>query len=184
MSFNAKNLAYGRCRLPEKRLTSLTPVSDSKEPAFLQRLRSQFGNSSGGLERPSLRPRRVHDDKDDDAPTYVDAESNEVISKEDYEAMVKCGDSETKQPKDGEEDEDAVANQDGDSQKAETAIMKQNLAEIGGPRKRKQAKVVGDEVEGDDVEGVEKEEVLPKELGLRNPKQKKKKKKIKLSFEE
>ncbi|EAA58306.1 hypothetical protein AN6907.2 [Aspergillus nidulans FGSC A4] len=141
MSFNAKNLAY-----------------DSKEPAFLQRLRSQFGNSSGGLERPSLRPRRVHDDKDDDAPTYVDAESNEVISKEDYEAMVKCGDSETKQPKDGEEDEDAVANQDGDSQKAETAIMKQNLAEIGGPRKRKQAKVVGDEVEGDDVEGVEKEE--------------------------
>ncbi|KAL4761168.1 DUF4604 domain-containing protein [Aspergillus foveolatus] len=171
MSFNARNLAY-----------------DSKEPAFLQRLRSQFGNSSGGLERPSLRPRRVHDDKDDDAPTYVDAESNEVISKEDYEAMVKCGDPETKQPKDGVEDEDAVANQDGDPQKAETT-MKQNLAEIGGPRKRKQAKVVGDEVEGDEVEGdkvegAEKEEVLPKELGLRNPKQKKKKKKIKLSFEE
>ncbi|KAL4747854.1 hypothetical protein BDW72DRAFT_6866 [Aspergillus terricola var. indicus] len=164
MSFNAKNLAY-----------------DSKEPAFLQRLRSQFGNSSGGLERPSQRPRRIHDDNDDDEPTYVDAESNEVISKEDYEAMVKCGDPETKQPKNGEEDREAVANQDGDSKKAEIAISKQNLAEIGGPRKRKQAKVVGDEVEGD-----EKEEVLPKGLGPRNPKQKKKKKKkkIKLSFEE
>ncbi|KAL4816871.1 hypothetical protein BDW67DRAFT_184337 [Aspergillus spinulosporus] len=168
MSFNAKNLAY-----------------DSKEPAFLQRLRSQFGNSSGGLERPSQRPRRVRDDKDDDEPTYIDAESNEVISKEDYEAMVKCGDPETKQPKNGVEDRDAVANQDEDSKKAETTISKQKLAEIGGPRKRKQAKVVGDEVEGNEAEGVEKEEVLPKELGLQNPKQKKKKKKkIKLSFEE
>ncbi|KAL4740903.1 hypothetical protein BDV11DRAFT_184229 [Aspergillus similis] len=160
MSFNAKNLAY-----------------DSKEPAFLQRLKSQFGNSSSGLERPSQRPRRIHDDKDDDEPTYVDAESNEVISKEDYEAMVKCGDPEIKQQKNGVEDRDAVANQDGDLKKAETAISKQNLAEIGGPRKRKQAKIVGDE-----VEGAEKEEVLPKELGPRNPKQKKKK--IKLSFEE
>jgi hypothetical protein len=108
-----------------------------------------------------------------------------VISKEDYEAMVKCGDPETKQPKDGVEDEDATANPDGDSKKVETAIMKQNLAEIGGPRKRKQAKVVGDEVEGDKVEGADREEVPPKELGLRNPKQKKNnKKKIKLSFEE
>ncbi|KAL6237245.1 hypothetical protein BDW75DRAFT_89331 [Aspergillus navahoensis] len=159
MSFNAKNLAY-----------------DAKEPAFLQRLRGQHGNISGGLERPSQRPRRVRDNNDDDGPTYVDAESNEVISREDYEAMVNGGDQETKQSENGVKDKDAVADQDGDSKKAKSTPLKQNVTEIGGPRKRKQAKVVSDEIE---VTG--KEEVRPKESGSRKPKQKKK---IKLSFEE
>ncbi|KAL4998677.1 hypothetical protein BDV10DRAFT_185060 [Aspergillus recurvatus] len=160
MSFNAKNLAY-----------------DAKEPAFLQRLRGQYENTSSGLERPLQRSRRVRDDNDDDGPTYVDAESNDVISKEDYEAMVNCGDPETKQPENGVKDKDAAADQDGDSKRAESAPLKQNVTEIGGPRKRKQAKVIGDE-----IEGAEKAEVRPKESGSRKPKQKTRK--IKLSFEE
>ncbi|KAL4988678.1 hypothetical protein BDW68DRAFT_158427 [Aspergillus falconensis] len=160
MSFNAKNLAY-----------------DAKEPAFLQRLRGQYGNTSGGLERPSLRPRRVRDDNDhdDDGPTYVDAESNDVISKEDYEAMVNGDDLETKQPENGVKDTDAVADQDGDSKKAETVPSKQYVTEIGGLRKRKQAKAVGEQIEEAG------KEVRPEESGRRKPKQKKK---IKLSFEE
>ncbi|KAL4973998.1 hypothetical protein BDW66DRAFT_140903 [Aspergillus desertorum] len=160
MSFNAKNLAY-----------------DAKEPAFLQRLRGQYGNTSGGLERPSQRPRRKRDDNDDDGPTYVDAKSNEVISKEDYEAMVNGGDPEIKQPENDVKDKYAVADQDGDLKKTEAALSKQNVTEIGGPRKRKQAKVVGDE-----IEGAEKVKVPPEEWWPRKPKQKKKK--MKLSFEE
>ncbi|KAL4802158.1 hypothetical protein BDV18DRAFT_147611 [Aspergillus unguis] len=163
MSYNAKNLAY-----------------DAKEPAFLQRLRGQYGNTSGGLDRPiSQRPRKTKVDNEDDGPTYVDAESNEVISKEDYEAMVKGGDEQSEQPENGAKDKDAAADENGDSKQKEGASSKQNLAEIGGPRKRKQAKVVGD-----DVQETEGEDAKPKEPAARKPDQKKKKKKIKLSFEE
>ncbi|KAI9375247.1 hypothetical protein BJX61DRAFT_182354 [Aspergillus egyptiacus] len=158
MSFNAKNLAY-----------------DAKEPAFLQRLKGQYGNSSGGLERPiSQRPRRLRDD-DDDGPTYVDAESNEVISKEDYEAMVKCGDDQAKEPKRDAKDQEQTSAHDGIDPKEGSS--RQNLAEIGGHRKRKQAKVVADEVQ----EAEEDPRAKDREPS-RKPKQKKKK--IKLSFEE
>ncbi|KAL3491692.1 hypothetical protein BJX62DRAFT_204447 [Aspergillus germanicus] len=166
MSYNAKNLAY-----------------DAKEPAFLQRLRGHYGGSSGGLERPvSQRPRRLRDDTDDDAPTYVDAESNEVVSKEEYEAMVKGEDDKSGENGGKDDDKSAEATaEDGvsDTKKA-AATSKQNLAEIGGPRKRKQAKIVPDEVQDG-----ENEDTRPKDTGPRKPMQeKKKKKKIKLSFEE
>ncbi|KAL4795870.1 hypothetical protein BDV19DRAFT_362225 [Aspergillus venezuelensis] len=166
MSYNAKNLAY-----------------DAKEPAFLQRLRGQYGgNTTGGLERPiSQRPRRARDDNEDDGPTYVDAESNEVISKEDYEAMFKGdGDEQSEQPENGVKDKDADAEKAGDSGKKEGTASKQTLAEIGGPRKRKQVKVVGDD--NQEAESEKSEEVRPKETKPQKPKQKKKR--IKLSFEE
>ncbi|KAL2826513.1 hypothetical protein BDW59DRAFT_145290 [Aspergillus cavernicola] len=159
MAFNAKNLAY-----------------DAKEPAFLQRLKGHYGASSGGLERPmSQRPRRPRDNNDDDGPTYVDAESNEVISKEDYEALVKGGDGQAEQSENNVKDQEKSAAEDGADPK-EGATAKQNLAEIGGPRKRKQAKVFGEEVQEAE------EDSRPKDSGPRKPKQKKKK--IKLSFEE
>ncbi|KAL4868061.1 hypothetical protein BDV12DRAFT_186201 [Aspergillus spectabilis] len=162
MAFNAKNLAY-----------------DAKEPAFLQRLRGHYGNTSGGLERPiSQRPRRPRDENEDDGPTYVDAENNEVISKEDYQALVNGdSDKQTEKSENSGKDQEAGAEENGGQTKAEGATSKQNLAEIGGPRKRKQAKVVGDEVQVAEVE-----DVRPKYSGPRKPKQKKKK--IKLSFEE
>lgn len=158
--------------------TILTSLLDAKEPAFLQRLRGQHGNTSGGLDRPiSQRPRKVKDDNDDDGPTYVDAESNEVVSKEDYEAMVKSGDQEPEQPENDTKSEDAAAAKNEDNKQKASHSSQQNLAEIGGPRKRKQAKVVGDEVQEAESEGVQPREPAPR-------KQKQKKKKIKLSFEE
>lgn len=167
--------------LPLPQASPLIPAQDAKEPAFLQRLKGQYGNASGGLERPiSQRPRRVRDDNEDDGPTYVDAESNEVITKEDYEAMVNGGgNQESEQPENGEMDKDAAAEEAGKSKKMEGSSSKQNMAEIGGPRKRKQAKVVGEE---DEIQDPKSEPVRPKDPGPRKPKQKKKK--IKLSFEE
>ena len=148
----------------------------------MQRLRGQYGgNTTGGLERPISRPRRARDDNEDDGPTYVDAESNEVISKEDYEAMVKGdGDEQSEQPENGVKDKDADAEKAGDSGKKEGTTSKQNLAEIGGPRKRKQAKIVGDEFQ--EAESEKSGEVRLKETKSQKPKQRKKK--IKLSFEE
>ncbi|KAL2815161.1 hypothetical protein BJX63DRAFT_390613 [Aspergillus granulosus] len=166
MSHNPKNLAY-----------------DAKEPAFLQRLRGQYAGSSGGLERPvSQRPRRPRDDTDDDGPTYVDAESHEVVSKEEYEAMVNLGGDKLAETDGKNLENSAAESTTGGAADAKntTTTSKQNLAEIGGPRKRKQAKVVTN-----DAQEGESDDTRPKDTGLRKPTQeKKKKKKIKLSFEE
>jgi hypothetical protein len=100
-----------------------------------------------------------------------------VISKENYEALMN-GDSnkQAEKPQNGAKDQEAGA-ENGEQTKAEGTTSKQSLAEIGGPRKRKQAKIVGGEVQEAEVE-----DVRPKDAGPRKPKQKKKK--IKLSFEE
>ncbi|KAI9928112.1 hypothetical protein ASPWEDRAFT_39094 [Aspergillus wentii DTO 134E9] len=155
MSYNAKNLAY-----------------EAKQPSFLQKLRSQYGDTSGRLERPIARPRKEkQDDGDDDEPTYVDEESNEVISKEDYAALVRDSNKEDENPT-----QDSAEQTSKPDEKEKEAPSKQSLAEIGGPKKRKQAKVVGEE-----NNAPEKEEER-KEGPNRKPKQKKKK--IKLSFDD
>ncbi|GIJ86285.1 hypothetical protein Asppvi_005171 [Aspergillus pseudoviridinutans] len=159
MSFNAKNLAY-----------------ENKQPAFLQKLRNQYGDTSGRLERPVARPRLAKkDDEDDDEPTYVDEDSNEVISKEEYEALLR-GDE--KQQESSEQQSGHESRQD--TEKPDVAgASKQNLAGIGGPKKRKQAKVIAD----DSVEA--ENDTQQENTGPQKAKQKqKKKKKIKLSFDE
>ncbi|CAI7574734.1 unnamed protein product [Penicillium bialowiezense] len=142
---------------------------DAKQPAFLQKLRGEYGDNSGRLERPAIRATRlkVNKDDDDDEPIYVDEESNEVISKEEYKTLV--GESKSK-----EEDKDGQAtDKDGDETKPQTEANKQsNLTEVGGQKKRKQAKVVGEE----------KAEV--EEQPKPTAKKPKKAKKIKLSFDE
>jgi hypothetical protein len=113
------------------------------------------------------------DDVDDDEPTYVDEESNEVISKEEYEALLR-GDE--KQQESSEQD--GLASRQDTEKSDEGASLKQNLAGIGGPKKRKQAKVIADD-------SFEAEKDTPKEdTGPQKAKQKQKKKKIKLSFDE
>ncbi|RHZ68042.1 hypothetical protein CDV55_103311 [Aspergillus turcosus] len=163
MSFNAKNLAY-----------------ENKQPAFLQKLRNQYGDTSGRLERPAARPRLAKkDDVDDDEPTYVDEESNEVISKEEYEALLRGDEKqqESAEQRSGDQD-DLASGQDTEKPDIEGTSSKQNLAGIGGPKKRKQAKVIADD-------SVEAENDTPKEdTGPQKAKQKQKKKKIKLSFDE
>lgn len=159
----------------------LTGVLDAKQPAFLQRLRGEYGDTSGRLERPAVRSTRlkVKNDGDDDEPLYIDEESNEVISKEEYHTLV--GGDELK----GDEDSAAKDKSIHPDDKPQAETNKQrNLTEVGAQRKRKQAKVVGEEkTEGEDkTEGENKtegEKVQPKPS-----KKSKKAKKIKLSFDE
>jgi hypothetical protein len=147
--------------------------TDAKQPAFLQKLRGHYGDNTGRLERPALRPTRlkVNKDDDDDEPTYLDEESNEVISKEEYKALVaESG------PNAEDEAGNLKDNPTGDQDKSQTehSTSKQNnLTEVGGQRKRKQAKVVGED-------NAETEEVQPKVTSKKS----KKAKKIKLSFDE
>lgn len=147
---------------------------DAKQPAFLQKLRGQYGDNAGRLERPALRPTRlkVNKDDDDDEPTYIDEESNEVISKEEYKALV--GENSPKGEDEAGDSTKDTSTGDQDKSQAELSISKQNnLTEVGGQRKRKQAKVVGEDK-------AEVEEVQPKATSKKS----KKPKKIKLSFDE
>ncbi|KAK2767063.1 hypothetical protein FQN54_006381 [Arachnomyces sp. PD_36] len=167
MSFNAKNLSY-----------------EANEPAFLRRLKSQYGGSNA-RQNPQQRPKKLkNNDDDDDAPTYVEEGSNEVISKEEYEALVRGDD-----PKDPEASEDKEGQPEATTQgpakdsaaKRAGPKTRENIAGIGGPKKRKQAKVVGDEA----AEGHgEEDEAQQRDSVANKPKQKKKKKKVKLSFDE
>ncbi|OJD28480.1 hypothetical protein ACJ73_00111 [Blastomyces percursus] len=165
MSFNAKNLSY-----------------EKNEPAFLRKLRSQYGDGSGVRnDRPSPHPTKKKDTDDDDAPTYVDETSNEIISKEEYDALMR-GDSDNKIGKssgnNGNENEKTRSTNDtgdGDEQgelQGPKAKQKQHFAGIGGAKKRKQAKVIGED---------STEDATRKPPASRNPKLKKK---IKLSFDD
>ncbi|KAJ9193036.1 hypothetical protein DTO027B5_4619 [Paecilomyces variotii] len=161
MSFKSKNLNY-----------------EAKEPPFLQRLKSQYGGANSGRhERAIPRPRRLQKDDDEDAPTYVDGETNEVISKEEYESLVQGDKNDGSKDETKEETASAPAEDEADTANPETkAQQKQNIAEIGGPKKRKQGRVVGEE---DTAENAERRQ---ESSSSRKPKQKKKK--IKLSFDE
>lgn len=182
MSFNAKNLSYGSSPSPFKSLTFIDNATDAKEPAFLQRLKSQYGGANGlGRDAPQHRPKRLRNDDDDDAPTYVEEGSHEVISKEEYEALVRGDD-----PKNSEADESAAGQTEAGSNKAVPTAKedglkgRQNVAGIGAPKKRKQGKVVGDEASGEEEEeGMDRQE---RNTVANKPKQMKKK--VKLSFDE
>lgn len=155
---------------------------EAKEPPFLQRLKNQYGGANSSRhERPIPRPRRLQKDEDDDAPTYVDEETNEVISKEEYESLVRGDKGEdTREEREHPNDEttSALTKEGADKLNSETEVtqQKQNIAEIGGPKKRKQGRVVGEEDAPDEAEQRQESS------SSRKPKQEKKK--IKLSFDE
>lgn len=174
MSKNPK-FEYGTALKCPSRLFLIYDL-DAKEPAFLQKLRGQYGSNTGRLERPAVRATRlkVNKDDDDDEPTYVDEESNEVISKEEYKTLVRES-GQTEEDRDTPKDKPA-----GDEDKPESTSKQSNLTEIGGQRKRKQAKVVGEENTESEDKKIETEEAQPKAA----TKKAKKPKKIKLSFDE
>ncbi|OCK82562.1 hypothetical protein K432DRAFT_324002 [Lepidopterella palustris CBS 459.81] len=163
MSFKARNLSY-----------------DAKEPAFLRRLRGEAsGLDSDRHERHIPRPKKAKQDDGDDDPTYVLEESNQTLSKAEYEALLagkdlddQDTDANTKEGESGP----AKPSEDNSSKPREGPQAKQRLTEVGkGVNKRKAAKIVGEESNDG--------EALPQD---RKPtkKPKKRAKAIKLSFDE
>lgn len=137
-------------------------------------MRNQYGEGSGFLQsRPNPRPVKQRDADDDDEPTYVDEESNEVLSKEQYLALVNGESLESEDVEKGNTEGDKTA--DGSGKKPQTSKASQGV-EIGGVKKRKQAKVVGQEEKP--------EESKQPNTTAGEPRKKKAKKKIKLSFDE
>ncbi|EFR04670.1 hypothetical protein MGYG_07676 [Nannizzia gypsea CBS 118893] len=165
MSRRANNLSY-----------------EKPEPSFLRKLRNQYGD--GGehhRSRPSPRPTKSkYAEDEDDGPTYVDEDSNEVISKEKYLEMVAGPKGDTEENEAGENGQPTKATAgEGAEPEAETRASKskQNVAEIGASKKRKQGKVVGGGDVPEDQERSQAQTEAPK-------RKKNTKKKIKLSFDD
>jgi hypothetical protein len=141
---------------------------DDSQPAFLRRLRGELaGDGSGRHEQPIPRNKRLKQDEEDDAPTYVLEDTNQSLTKAEYEAMV-AGKGDSEDPV------EAQASKAGDA--ATKPQSKDNIAEVGKTtKKRKAAKVIGDEQdEGSQDSKVPEKKVLKKG--------KKKSKPVKLSF--
>lgn len=158
MSFKAKDLTY-----------------ESNEPAFLRRLRGQVaGGDADRHERPIARPKRLkQNDDEDDGPTYVVEESGDTLSKAEYEAMLAKEDAadETVERPEGE------AAEGGEPR----SHSRQQLAEAGQKqKKRKAAKIIGNDDEKDEAVANGHEEQAKKVT----KKPKKKAKAVKLSFED
>lgn len=176
MAFKAKDLHYDH----------------SNEPAFLRKIREQNSGLDGRHERPVARPKRVKVDEDDDGPTYVDEEGGETLTKAEYEALVAKGDAAGNSNATGGEgtvdvrsksvgrdfnDSEALPGDTG-GKDLDLERKQKPIAEAGlGSKKRKVARVIGDEDENDDPKD-EKTGAATKQ----KPKKKSKAKPIKLSF--
>ncbi|KAI9698708.1 MAG: hypothetical protein M1836_003818 [Candelina mexicana] len=131
MTFNAKNLNY-----------------DMKEPSFLRKLKGEYGaGDSHRHERPTARPRKQQTGEDDDGPTYVDEESNETISKSQYDALVgkpatDVSENEVKAGPETIESPHVRKAENGTAGELKSATLGRNVVEIGNRRKRKAAKVI------------------------------------------
>ncbi|KAF4304665.1 hypothetical protein GTA08_BOTSDO07927 [Botryosphaeria dothidea] len=165
MAFNAKNLNY-----------------DRNEPAFLRRMKGDLsaGRDTDRHERPIARPKRLKRDEEDDGPTYVVEESNDTLTKAEYEALING----VAEQQSADVTENAAQKKDGDQTVAEAAKPKQQqVASVGGASKKRKAVKIGgdaDEDEGEETGPAEKAEVQQKEA--KTKKTKKKAKAIKLSF--
>lgn len=147
----------------------LTPLIDDSQPSFLQKMRGQLaGDGSGRQERPIPRNKKEKVDDEEDAPTYVMEGTNDSVTKAEYEALL-AG-------KEADGEEIAKDPEQTKSGNVSAVAKKDNIAEVGkASKKRKVAKVIGDEGDGDSKES--------KDAGKKVTKKAKKKgKSVKLSF--
>ncbi|KAJ9613574.1 hypothetical protein H2200_003516 [Cladophialophora chaetospira] len=174
MAFNAKNLHY-----------------DKQEPAFLRKLKGEFGNLDGRHNVQIARPKKDRlktGDEDEDEPVIVD-EQGETVEKADFERRAK-GEHVVEQPSTTEDGVGSKAEEGEDAKQ----IDRQKVTEIGNAKKRKAVKVIAGE-EADDrskpsdshqqqripsKDEADKATVAKRDATM----PKKKAKKIKLSFDE
>jgi hypothetical protein len=163
-------------------MSKITPKNlhyDTTLPPFLARLQASQSARDDRHEFDVARPRKKRDAdaEREDEPVYVDGDTGEVVSLEEKMREGEKNEAEKGDEKEGEQGE-------------EGRRIKENMAIIGGSRKkRKMGRVVGGDEEGEGGgEGIKKEDSREKEVeeSKKGEKDKgkglKKVKKIKLSF--
>ncbi|EMC97945.1 hypothetical protein BAUCODRAFT_146546 [Baudoinia panamericana UAMH 10762] len=164
---------------------------DSTLPPFLQRLHDQNAGrgDSDRHERPIARPKRARDpDEDDDGPTVVD-ESGETVSKDDLEQLTKPGTESASVSEDvggsisGDVHTDAAPKASGALPVNGESHALRKVTDGLTTKKRKAAKVVGDDQAKDEgAESAEKGKSSSSRGGKAPAKTKKKPKAVKLAF--
>ena len=172
-AFNAKNLSYNK-----------------QEPSFLRKLKAEHGGDRSNVQHARPKKDRLKTgDEDEDEPTIID-EQGESLGKEEWAEMLRK-EREGAEGKDeeGESKEGGMNGRKGHEEQ-ELSREKQPVAEIGGSKKRRAGKVVGEAVAS------EEQAEEPKDMETKVDKKdasstttttttkKKKAKKIKLSFDE
>lgn len=113
-----------------------------KEPTFLRKLRQNNTTADPSRhERPINRPRRQRADDEDDGPTYVDEESNDVITKAEYEALIQQNvptDQVVERSKGDGHDASNANNKRLNEEEADIAA-KENFASVGASKKKRKA---------------------------------------------
>lgn len=130
------------------------------------------GEDSARHERPIPRNKRMKQDDEDDAPTYVLEDTNQSMTKEEYEAFVaeKGLKEEAKLEKEGDARE---------QMKDDESKPKDKITEVGvNTKKRKVAKIISDEQEQSKDESNDTKKLETKI----SKKPKKKTKAVKLTF--
>lgn len=130
------------------------------------------GEDSARHERPIPRNKRLKQDDEDDAPTYVLEDTNQSMTKEEYEEFI--GKKKTEEV--GDKEQKDTPN---DSTNDEPAKPKDKITEVGtNARKRKAAKIISDD-QGDNKDQPKDE----KKIDVKTVKKPKKKgKAVKLTF--
>ncbi|KAL8656099.1 MAG: hypothetical protein Q9210_000484 [Variospora velana] len=130
---------------------------ESKEPAFLRKLKSEYeGTDSARHQRSLARPKRQRDavDEEDDEPVYVhETEPNVPMSKADHDALL---DASIKKQEPAEEAQRGRSDESVLDLKAPPSVPsaeegvlqevqpQQQLAVIGAASRKRSVKVVGD----------------------------------------
>jgi len=157
-------------------------LKESREPNFLQKLRSEHGaNDHGRHERPMARPRKnIIDEGDDDEPTYV--VEGKPLSKDEYDQLVQST-APTEMPQKphhvclAESSGNESATAATANENAPEIPTKEQVGVIGSTNKKRLAKVItGDgEAKESHRQAISKDHQRAKA---------KKSKKVKLSFDE
>ncbi|KAL9623456.1 MAG: hypothetical protein Q9160_002349 [Pyrenula sp. 1 TL-2023] len=163
---------------------------ESQEPAFLKRLRAEYGGERREFQAARPKNARLATTAEDDDPTMVDEEGRSV-TKEEYQAMVEDPTLATNESvnlstmKKDASGQDAAGLQNqrkpNDVHDEPKDHMQQGIAQPGQTqRKRKQGKVIG--ADGEDDASKEASEDNAKGDKAKKPKPRKAKK-VKLSFQ-
>jgi hypothetical protein len=172
-------------------------LAESNEPAFLRRLRGEVGGEDGARQERRVVTKRPQSTEDDE-PTYV-LESNDTISKVEYDALLQSQSASERgtAPDAGKVALDETASASADAKT--NARPSQRIAEAGQRKKRKAARIVGEEDDeiaakypGEKTASTEKafektasaQSVSGKKASAHQKAPKPKKKQIKLSFDQ
>jgi hypothetical protein len=162
-AFNAKNLSYTK-----------------QEPSFLRKLREEHGSDRSNVQIARPTKNRIKTgDGDEDEPTIVD-EHGETVGKDEWEQRLKEDQDQREGEETGEKGDgkDGVGNENGAG--GARIPERQQVTEAGVTKKRKAGKVVGTE-DGEQNEGTNDEQ---HDNSKKPSTTKKKKPKVKLSFDE